>query len=477
MGWDEGAWLPDLGLQFKDLGKTPVAMKSKHQKAFRILRFYSVASLISILFAALLLAWVYRYVALSGIVDYGERNNLLLSHSLLNAVRPELTVYLMREELHHGPPIPDTLGATIHRLMENTGVVMVDILDDEGIVVHSTDKEMIGRTLRGTQGYQTALKGAVHSRMALAGETSVLGKKDWGRVLIDSYIPISAGAGTPIEGVFVVESDVTPLMADIELTQYQVFFASMAIMLLLYMVLLGIVRYAERIIRNQETQLRERSRALELLSSQLISAQENEKYRLSQELHEGIAQTLASVKMRLEHADSLLTQRPQESEQGLGAVVALVKEVIKEVRSLAMGIRPPSLDELGLLDTLRWYGREMQALYPQLKLTLDSAIAEEAIPASLKVVIFRSIQQALEFLALQARPLEIELRLSRTATGELRLELLDDLPLAQLTGARRAERERHRVTLHEFIGLSGGESGISAPNACGGSTLWAEWPL
>lgn len=451
-------------------------MVSKGQQLFRILRFFSVASLICILLAASLLTWLYRQAAIDGIVDFGERSNLMLSQSLLNAVEPRLSAYLANEYLHHSKPMPQTLADAIQRIMVDTSVVKVTILDDEGIVVYSTDGGLIGGSLRDKPGYQVAETGAVLSKVAGNEDFSLLDRGMGRATLINSYIPITTKHTTAIEGVFAVETNVRPLMAEMERTGYQVFFGSMAIMVLLYLALLAIVRYAERLIQGQQTQLQERSRALELLSSQLITVQESEKKRLANELHEGVAQTLSSIKLRLERASELLKERAEEGALSLEPVVPLVHDVIKEVRTLALDIRPPSLDEIGVLATVRWYGRDLSAAYPGLKLQQALEIEEEEIPAPIKVVLYRALQQRLHYLANLEAPLEVTVKLGK-ANDSIWLEIADDQALPLLDERQQEKHDLQLVTLREFLALSGSEVEIKEPNAVGGCTVYAAWPI
>jgi len=451
-------------------------MVKKDRQLFRFLRFFSLASLMCIVLASGLLTWLYREAALDGIIDFGERSNLMLSRSLLNAVEPQLLTYLSDEYLHHSKSMPDALQETILRVMEGTSVFNVTILDDEGIVVYSTNGQLIGNSYRDRPGYQAAVKGAVLSKIAQSDNASILHWRFSNATLIDSYIPIRGHHTTPVEGVFAVESNVKPLMMEVEHTGYKVFFGSMAIMVLLYLALLAIVRYAERLIEGQQTQLRERSRSLELLSSQLITVQENEKKRVANELHEGVAQTLSSIKLRLEHASELMKAHQAEGASSLVKVVPLVHEVIKEVRTLALDIRPPSLDEFGVIATIRWYGNELGSAFSKLKLNQELTIDEGDIPGPLKVVLYRALQQRLQYLANLERPLQVNIRLG-AKHGIIWLEIEDDQSLAQMDAEQQEAHELQKVTLREFLTLSGGEVVLTEPNASGGSTVYAAWPV
>lgn len=449
-------------------------MAANKTRVFKILRYFSITSLISILVAALLLTWLYRSVALNGIMAFGEGSNLMLSQSFLNAVQPELSIYLSDENLHHGQPLPPHMGEAIRRLMVNTSVKLVNIIDDEGVIVFSTNPTYIGKLIPRTPDFAAANDGEVVSKLSLEDGLQLFPFHETGAALINSYIPIRTAQVKPIEGVFAVETDVRPLLADIEHTKYRVFFGSMGIMLLLYLVLLAIVRRAERIIRGQESLLKERSHALEMLSAQLITVQEKEKKRVAEELHEGIAQTLSSIKFRLEHAQGLLKKHKEINEPSLAQLVPLVQEAICEVRTLAMEMRPPSLDEIGVLATVNWYCNELDDAYPNLTLEQDMSVKEEDIPKPIKVVLYRSLQQILEPLLHKEGLLRLKVTLAKKENA-ICLEVKDNL--VERTVAAEEEYPRlNLATLSEFISLSGGEMDVIVPNDWGGTTVYVEWP-
>ena len=74
-----------------------------------------------------------------------------------------------------------------------------------------------------------------------------------------------------------------------------------------------------------------------------------------------------------------------------------------------MGLRPPMLDNLGLLATIEWFCREFQSLNPSHDLSLKTRIEEEEIPDALKITIFRIVQEALNNVAKHSRAKRVEL--------------------------------------------------------------------
>lgn len=459
----------------KQWGRRPA---TRDQKVFRILRFFSLTSLIGILVAAVLLTALYRHVALRDMVRFGEHSNQMLAQSLLNAVRAPLLTYLGNEDHHLGTPPPPGLTQAIGELMRDTNVIRVKIYDDEGIVLYSTKSQQIGVDRSGNPAFRSGMAGRVVSRLTYRDSFNPFDGETESDNLIQTYIPIRHGAASPILGVFEIYSDVNPLVAGIERAQALVLGGSMATLALLYLALLAIVRYAERIIQAQQSTIRERSHALELLSAQLLNAQEEEKQRVAVELHEGIAQTLSSIKYLVENAcHSCREDNHLDSAQGsrvLAATVPTLQGAIQEVRALAMDLRPSSLDHLGVLPTLDWYCREFHGIYPDLAVSHESRIAEADIPKPLKVVLFRLIQQMLQFIARHTCANQVRISLDKSA-GLIHLEIMDNCPVATQNAERKHDRDLHLLTLQERIALAGGTMEVATPNAWDGTTVCASW--
>jgi signal transduction histidine kinase len=153
----------------------------------------------------------------------------------------------------------------------------------------------------------------------------------------------------------------------------------------------------------------------------------------------------------------------------------MVQQTIQEVRSLAMDIRPSSLDDLGVLPTLDWHFREFQSVYPTLELQPEIRLTETDVPKPLKVVLYRAVQQMLQDCARESAATRVGLRLNRAA-NRITLDVEDDAALAALDAEGLAARDLYLMTLRERIGLSGGSVEFIAPNAWGGTTVHMEWP-
>jgi signal transduction histidine kinase len=90
---------------------------------------------------------------------------------------------------------------------------------------------------------------------------------------------------------------------------------------------------------------------LQTLSRQLLQAQEAERRAIARELHDEIGQLLTSVGLMLTTSQQL---PPDLARARLAEAQSLVRNLIQQVRNLAMDLRPAMLDDLGLVPALRW---------------------------------------------------------------------------------------------------------------------------
>jgi signal transduction histidine kinase len=209
----------------------------------------------------------------------------------------------------------------------------------------------------------------------------------------------------------------------------------------------------------------------------MLKSEESDKRKLAFELHEGLAQTLAALKLKVENGR---TRRPGETAGGESAdgIIPVLQEAIKEVRTIATDLRPPSLDDLGLLPTLTWLCREFEDQHPGLSIERQIVVQENDVPNTLKAILYRIVASVLDDMAKRAGVGRIHLALWRD-DGNLML-LIDDAatgtldstatPLAKIDPELRAGFAR----MEELTTLSGGTFTASHHSA-GNTTLRATW--
>jgi PAS domain S-box-containing protein len=141
-------------------------------------------------------------------------------------------------------------------------------------------------------------------------------------------------------------------------------------------------------LRASETELRR-------LGAQHLTMQENERRRISADLHDSLGQSLTLLKFgireALRHMGAGVPRKAVESVQQL---IPKVAGALEELHRVSMDLRPPSLDILGIVPTLSWFVREFELANPDTRMEKHIGVSEKDVPEPLKIVIFRILQEA-----------------------------------------------------------------------------------
>jgi PAS domain S-box-containing protein len=225
---------------------------------FRLIRYFSIASLALIIVAAGLLGAWYRHIAVGNLLQVGERNNVLLASVLSNALQRHFEPLLEEgaaktaDPATHGGNLAGLRAALMHHA-RGLSIVKVKIYNREGMTVFSSDASQIGEDKRGNAGFQRALTGEPASEMTRRDTFSAFEQTVENRDLISSYVPVRRGQTGAVYAVFEIYDDVTPLLAQIGELQKRIIAGVVTILLCMYGVLFLIVRRADRILHEQHT--------------------------------------------------------------------------------------------------------------------------------------------------------------------------------------------------------------------------------
>ncbi len=186
------------------------------------------------------------------------------------------------------------------------------------------------------------------------------------------------------------------------------------------------------------------------------------------DLHDGIGGLLSAIKYQVEAA---------RSPNDLAAAVSLLQRAIEECRRIQMALRPPLLDDLGLLATFNWLIREFQKRNPGLTVEKQFEVEEQGIPEALRTVIFRITQEALNNSAKHSGADGLLLSL-RKINGTLVLIVRDNgrgFEIEKALTKEGTERGLGLASMRERSELSGGTFSIeSAPGK--GTVVQVTWP-
>jgi PAS domain S-box-containing protein len=157
------------------------------------------------------------------------------------------------------------------------------------------------------------------------------------------------------------------------------------------------VEISER--KNVESRLKKSEKILRFLSDQLLQAHENERKRIARELHDTIAQNLAGIKIYLSHKIESVGSEQYLSQKALQPAVEMADRSIREVRRIITDLRPPCIDDLGILATINWHCRQFKKKYPEISIVQEFDTDENDVPDPLKLIIYRILQESLNNVA------------------------------------------------------------------------------
>jgi signal transduction histidine kinase len=167
--------------------------------------------------------------------------------------------------------------------------------------------------------------------------------------------------------------------------------------------------------------------ALQRSREQLVLAREEERRRLRNDLHDDIGPQLASLALKIQTARLRLSHDPL-ADTLLTELVARTQATVADIRRVVYDLRPPSLDELGLLSALRESAAQYQAQDAGgVQIHVDAPEQLVPLPAAVEVAVYRVAQEALTNVIKHAQAHTCWLRLTvDAAAGVLCLEVQDD---------------------------------------------------
>lgn len=171
------------------------------------------------------------------------------------------------------------------------------------------------------------------------------------------------------------------------------------------------------ILKKQQLQVQQ-------ILTQAVLAQEEERQRISIDLHDSVAQWLAGASYHVQTVDALLSRNSSDQIRGeLATVENTIVRSLKELRRVVIGLRPPALDELGLDHALR---QSLEDLKSDGVICKFSEVGTQSrLSSSVEIAVYRLVQEALTNIRKHARATKVSLRL-QFRDDELLVEIRDN---------------------------------------------------
>jgi PAS domain S-box-containing protein len=218
-------------------------------------------------------------------------------------------------------------------------------------------------------------------------------------------------------------------------------------------------------------------KALRDLSSRLINAQEMERKIVSQDLHDSIGGKLTGLKYSLEKIISELQGVPSSFETSLRDVLSIAQSTIEEAQRITKNLHPSILDDIGLFAAVRGLCREFKEVYSDIQVISNFEINEHDVPGSLKILIFRILQEALNNVAKHSHADTVNLSLKKNKQ-KIALTIEDNgmgFDLHEVLHANGYERGLGLQSMRERTELFGGSINFKSTKGKG-TTIYADWP-
>ncbi len=177
--------------------------------------------------------------------------------------------------------------------------------------------------------------------------------------------------------------------------------------------------------RNQLEKLVDtRTGELRQLSHQIQKIREEEKGRMSREVHDELGQSLTALKMDLFQLEKRLPEKSVDLHKRTQSMVALVDSTIKSVQRIAMELRPPILDAFGLCEAIGWQAGEYEKRFA-IKFDLNCLQNDLDLDKDIKTTFFRIFQESITNVVRHAEASKVNVSMS-SQNGQLVMKIKDN---------------------------------------------------
>jgi signal transduction histidine kinase len=213
--------------------------------------------------------------------------------------------------------------------------------------------------------------------------------------------------------------------------------------------------------------------------SRILIMEEREAGRIARQLHHDLRQVLSGVVSDLEN--SVRQLQGEEIKTGLESLRALIPKVqdsIEELLRLGAHIFPPTLEDIGVLATISWFCREFQKTYSGIRIEKRIDVQENEIPFFLKVMIYKTLRDALADIATHSKADLVRLSLQKK-NERIKLTIQDNgkgFDVGEVLKKETQWQTLGLLSLRERVKLSGGAFRIKSVKGKG-TTILTSWQL
>lgn len=414
-------------------------------------RRFLLASLLVLVVGGLAIGWWIGGQLERGIIDRTASVTGLYVESF---IQPHI------ESLANGAWLSDADKTQLDALLTDTTfgqqIVALKVWRPDGTIVYSPERALIGQSFPSDESLRNALNGNVVADMSSLDASENVSEQARGfSRLLEMYLPVRERGGERIIGVaefYQLPTEIDREVAGAQLRSWLVVAAAVS---LTYLLLYGIVRQGSNTIRSQQVALQAQVTELSTLLDQneqlrnrvRVAAERNttlgERHlrRISSDLHDGPGQMLALAMLRL---DQLRQPGPDTGPDATAdELKTTLDDALRDMRSIAAGLRLPELTVLSPADTVRRaVDDHVRRAGVPVSLNVNEAPPQATLPT--KIALFRAAQELLSNSTRHGEGRDIAVELAGDET-ELRLTVSDAGP----------GLDRSRVGQEGHLGLAG----------------------
>lgn len=235
--------------------------------------------------------------------------------------------------------------------------------------------------------------------------------------------------------------------AELEAKEKQAFIKNIIIIAIIALVILlsivGILFYRKKQIEQQAKLDLEIVNQKELRTKAILDAEEKERRRIAQDLHDGVGQLLSAAKINLSNLESKIVIKTEEQKTAMQNALSLVDDSVKEVRTVSHNMMPNTLIKLGLASAIREFITKLGNA-PTLKVDLEIVGLDSRLDNQVETILYRVIQEIVNNIIKHAQASHISMQLIRHET-ELNVMIEDN----------GIGFDTHKLESFEGIGLKG----------------------
>lgn len=179
--------------------------------------------------------------------------------------------------------------------------------------------------------------------------------------------------------------------------------------------LAGIMYFKKKKIEQQATLDAEIANQKELRTKAIMEAEEKERRRIAQDLHDGVGQLLSAAKLNLSNLETKINVNSEEEKTAVQNAIKLVDDSVKEVRTVSHNMMPNTLIKLGLASAVREFITKLGSS-PSLKVDLEIVGLDKRLDNQIETVLYRVIQELINNIIKHAKASHISIQLIRHDT-------------------------------------------------------------